>query len=957
VEGSHTSLDESRTRCLDESEPNVPSASLAPGTLLGRYVVLGELGRGAMGRVYRAYDPRLGREVAIKQMGRAGGKLSREGAARMLREAQAMAKLAHPNVVPVYDVEGDGADLFIAMELIDGGTLAEWLDEHERGWPDIVEVFRGAGTGLAVAHEAGLVHRDFKPGNVMLGSDGRPRVMDFGLARLDSSVASASRSSDVPEVIDDEALTRVGTVMGTPAFMAPEQHDGHEDVGPPADQYAFCVALWQGLYGKRPFSGKDTKELAERKRSGPPPQPSGRRVPPWLHRIVVRGLAVQPTDRWPTMRALVEALGRDPALRRRQLLTGSSVVLGLSGVVAFASFGTPAASQPCESEVSPLADVWDEGVRASMVTAIEGTGLSYAPRTAEIVTAQLSDYVDRWVASHLDACQATHVRHEQSADVLDRRMACLQRSKAELVAIVDLFSGETSASTVERAQSVVSGLPSLARCSDVEDLRAGVPPPEDPAVAKHVEALDAKFAALAVWGRSGRAEEALESIDALLEEAAQTEYLPLMSRAHRTRGRLLEKSGQYEAAAEAIAQAYVTAVEADDDRGALVASTNLAFVYGDRTAKTEDAQIWLDVAGALARRVDPGGEGEAHYLNNLGNVMKIAGRLDEAIAAYDRAAEIYRKEYGEDDSSVAMVLGNSAIALNEHRRPNEAKPRLERALEIETEVYGPDHPRVGMTLTNLGLVLYALHRHPEALEHHTRARDIFAASWGEEHPYFAAALANMGMAMIELHRFDEAEPLLVRSYAIKKAMLGEGHRGLVPQITNLGLLAMRRGDPKGAIGYMQQSRDILVAHHGEEHHFVAMTDSNLGSLYSQIEQYDDARAHIERALAYYHETDGADAPSLAAPLTGMAELEVAMGHDAEAERLYERIIGIEEKHSLPEIELAWSRFSLAKLRAKRPEHAAGSRDAVERALTVFEERDEDRADEARRWLAEHPAPR
>ena len=929
-------------------------ASLPPGTLLGRYVLLGELGRGAMGRVYRAYDPRLGREVAIKQMGRVAGKLSSEGAARMLREAQAMAKLAHPNVVPVYDVEGDGADLFIAMELVEGGTLAQWLDDEERSWSDVVEAFRGAGTGLAVAHEAGLVHRDFKPGNVMLGADGRPRVMDFGLARLDGS-ASGSGTVDGPVSIDDEALTRVGTVMGTPAFMAPEQHAGRDDVGPAADQYAYCVALWQGLYGARPFSGKDTKTIAALKREGPPPQPAGRRVPPWLHRIVARGLAVNPSERWPSMRALVAALGHDPRKQRRVVLMGTSAVLGLSGVVAFAALGGPTPPRPCESERSPLADVWNDEARTAMLSAIESTGLAYAPRTAELAATQVSDYADRWIATHHDACLATHVRHEQSPDVLDRRMACLQRAKAELTAVVGLLTEEVDASSVERAQSVVGGLPSLVRCNDVDALLAEVPPPEDPEVAHRVEALEAELVALDVRGRSGRAKQALESVAPLLEEAEAIGHLPLLARAWSIQGRLLEKSGQYEPAAEAMQAAYVTAVEAGDDRAAVAASTELAFVYGDRMAKTDNARIWLDIAGALARRTDPGGDREALYFNNLGNVLKVAGKLDDAIAAYDRATELYADNRGEDDARVAMALSNSAIALNEQRRPNDALPRLQRALEIEHEVFGEDHPRIGMTTTNLGLVLHALHRYEDALAHHRRARDVFAASWGEEHLYYAAALANMGMALLDLQRYDEAEPVLQRSYAIKKARLGEGHRGLVPQITNLGVLAVRRNDYHGAIDRMQESRDILVAHHGEAHHFVAMTDVNLGGLYVEIGEYDDARGHLEGALAYFEKTDGPDAPSMAMPLSALASLEEALGNLGKAEPLYVRAIALQEKHDLPALELANSRWSLAKLRTGRAEQASETRRMVEHALEVFEEHDDPLADEARAWLADNPA--
>src|SRR6185503_5153712 len=232
---------------LDAAQPvpGEPRRALTPGETVGRYVVLECIGSGSMGIVYTGQDPDLGRRVALKVLrsDSAGG--SSGGARRrMLREAQAMARLSHPNVVTIYDVGMHGDEVFLAMELIDGGTLREWLRRARRSWREIVAVFRRAAEGLAAAHAVGLVHRDFKPDNVLVGNDGRVCVTDFGLARP-SAAASAERLAEPPPQGID-SMTRTGAIVGTPAYMAPEQIEGGA-ADERSDLFAFCVAFYEAL--------------------------------------------------------------------------------------------------------------------------------------------------------------------------------------------------------------------------------------------------------------------------------------------------------------------------------------------------------------------------------------------------------------------------------------------------------------------------------------------------------------------------------------------------------------------------------------------------------------------------------------------------------------------------------------------------------------------------------------
>jgi WD40 repeat protein/serine/threonine protein kinase len=288
---------------------------------IAHYTVIGTLGSGGMGVVYVAHDQQLGRRVALKLLRHANA--SEIARARLYREAQAMARLAHPNVVTVHEVGTYRGQVFLAMEFVGGANLRAWLRMHKRGWREIVATFIQAGEGLAAAHQAGIIHRDFKPDNVLVGDDGRVRVADFGLAHgldLDlGEVTPEPSDSGRQPVALDSPLTETGAIVGTPAYMAPEQHEG-TGIDARCDQFSFCVALWEALYGKRPFPGSSVAELIAALKAGRMLMPADPgEVPPWLHRVILRGLAINPDNRWPSMSELLVALARDPrSVRRRR---------------------------------------------------------------------------------------------------------------------------------------------------------------------------------------------------------------------------------------------------------------------------------------------------------------------------------------------------------------------------------------------------------------------------------------------------------------------------------------------------------------------------------------------------------------------------------------------------------------------------------------------------------------
>jgi len=319
---------------------------------LGRFRVIEPLGEGGMGVVYLAEDPDLGRHVAIKLLHERTA-IHSQGRARLEREARTLAALSHPNVVHVYEIGAHDAHVYVAMEHVRGRSLRRWLQERERPWQDIVEMFCAAGEGLAAAHRAGIVHRDFKPDNVLVDPDGRPRVLDFGLA----AQAMEPQPTAEGEAIDLDGLTATGTVMGTPVYMAPEQHTG----APPdarSDQFSFCVALYEALFGVRPFHGDTLERLREAVLFGRITPPLGRRsIPRRVVAVVRRGLAVRPEDRHASMTDLLAEL-RAAAARgwQRPVLAIAAGVAVLAAVVGLVTPGrTTSTDAPVPAAVATVA--------------------------------------------------------------------------------------------------------------------------------------------------------------------------------------------------------------------------------------------------------------------------------------------------------------------------------------------------------------------------------------------------------------------------------------------------------------------------------------------------------------------------------------------------------------------------------------------------------------------------
>lgn len=431
--------------------------ALAKGSVVGRFVVLDLLGTGGMGVVYTAYDPELDRKVALKLL-----HPPREGEGdepKLLAEAQVMARINHANVIAVYEVGTHRNQVFAAMELIEGTTLRRWMTEQTRSWRQIVDVFVLAGDGLAAAHTAGVVHRDFKPENVLLGDDGRVKVSDFGLA----TASPAARGAHI---------------AGTPGYVSVEQLEGL-GADERSDQFSFCIALHEALHGSRPFSARSLDDLVTEVRRGPDLEGARRTVPPWLNRVVRRGLALAPEERYPSMRALTADIRRTIAVRRtRPRVAAAVATLALvTGALALAMDRRTGTTRPsCADAADRLTGVWDSARRDAVRSAFLGT----ASPSAAAEYARAADLIDRyaaaWTTIRTEICEASDSRRESSAPLHDLRMACLDRARIQLRALSDVLVA-ADLDTVREAAAAAAALPPLDACSDADALRAIVSPP------------------------------------------------------------------------------------------------------------------------------------------------------------------------------------------------------------------------------------------------------------------------------------------------------------------------------------------------------------------------------------------------------------------------------------------------------------------------------------------------
>jgi tetratricopeptide (TPR) repeat protein/predicted Ser/Thr protein kinase len=897
------------------TQRRVLPTGITRGATVGRFVVLDRLGTGGMGVVYSAYDPELDRKVALKLVLAGLPATGGSSRARLLREAQSMAQLSHPNVAAIFDVGTTDDGIYIAMEYIDGFTLTDWLAAVPRSWAQVVEFFIAAGRGIEAAHAAGLIHRDLKPDNLMIGRDGRVRVLDFGLARANTGPRSDSEDA-LPETSSGSwspasslelHLTAPGHVMGTPMYMAPEQHMG-KPVDVRCDVYSFCVALWEAVYRRRPFGGRSLAEIATNVLEGHIIEPTGVKIPGWLRATLLRGLAADPDQRIPDMRTLLAELSQDRSRRMRRL-AGAGVLVATLAVGVVVTRQVVGANTPCDDASTVLAGVWDDERRDAIEAAFEAEHKSYVEATWTSVERSLDSYANALVAMRTDACAATRIHGTQSDELLGRRMACLDRRVRRLGALTEALA-QGGADTVLRAAEAADGLPDLAPCADAERLMQGVAPPDDEATRALVEEIRGDLEETKSFAVAGRIEN-LDSHSAdALARARATGYAPLVAEALLVRGNYQVNLGRNDAALEDLGNALEIAEVNGHDPVIAEASIVLMLAEARGRSRFDVADIYARRASAVLERMGGDPRLRMLLLSHMGQIQSIRGNFTEALIATEEAARI-AEELGKGSSpGIVPILNTMSVALLESDRPQDAEAVVARALGIIESQVGLSHPNAGVVFANQARMRHHAGDDEAAVVLWRRARDVFVASMGPMHTNVGAVSNGEGLSLAALGRDADAAAAFERAAEIVASAGGENHLNVSGALVNLGAAQTRMGRPELAIATLRRALEIKTATLGTDHEDVAWVSDLLGDALLAAGEPVLARESYERSLAVFERLGGPDDARMAYARTGLGRTARAQGDLVTARAHLDKALAI-QKDTAADEQRGDTRFELA----------------------------------------------
>jgi tetratricopeptide (TPR) repeat protein/predicted Ser/Thr protein kinase len=957
----HDADDEPRDVTLtstDASHGGERGRMLARGEVIGRYVVIDHIGEGGMGVVYSAYDPELDRKLALKLLHQATGERAAARRLRLVREAQAMARLSHRNVIVVHDVGTVDDQVFVAMEFIDGRSLGSWLAET-RGtdgttrWAKALAVLVAAGHGLAAAHDAGLVHRDFKPDNVMLAHDGRVVVTDFGLARAAGNADESGRAStgDSPYARGKLAatVTAAGAIMGTPAYMAPEQHLG-QPADARSDQFSFAVATWEAVYGQRPFPGEDVASLAYHVTTGnlrEPPAKAG--VPTWVGRVLARALELDPKRRYASMQALLAELTRDRTWRPRWWAVAAGVgAAAVTGV--YAGLVLDREPAPCAAGRTHVAKVWNTDREVKIRDRFAATGLTYAEEQWPTLRSELQAYVDGWNSAYIDACEATHVRRDQSEAVLDARMSCLARRLEEFSALIDVLE-RAETPVVQRSLEAVQALPRLRACAQIESLLDPVPPPDDPAVAAAARELRPELARVSALLRAGLVDVGLGAARDLVARAAELDYDPLQAEALVLLAEYELARGTRDDAERHLRDALMLAVRGQADRLAAQAAALLVELLAPDPGRQDEAETWAEMADALLVRTGGDPDLEVALATRRADVARARGDLDGARAQLERVLAVHERTHGADDSRVAdtaLALADVVAASGDLGRAAEL---LQRALEIHEYTVGLEHPRTAIVLGRLGALARRRGDLEAAIEYLDRAVAAAELAYGRDAPELIAPWIDQGLVLAELGRHDDAEQVLERAQVLADAhpteprieaeiALGRAHA------------ALARGDAAAALEYGALARGGF-----KDPARIAEVDVLAGEALLEFDRAEDALERARAAQPVLDVPGASPSATIVRMLVVIGRAELRLGAPTLAADALSRANGLLEQApaTLPLVR-ARARFELARALDADPTTREQARGLVLRAIDDLP-RDDPRAEPLRlaiaQWQATH----
>ncbi|MCB1608107.1 MAG: protein kinase [Xanthomonadales bacterium] len=791
---------------------------LASGTQVGRLVVLRQIGEGGMGRVYSAYDGVLDRRVCLKFL--KSETHDEDASRRLMAEARALAQVSHPNILPLFDVGEFEDQIYLITEFVDGWTLHGWVDECEPSVAQVLQAYRQAGAGLLAAHNAGIIHRDFKPDNVMISRDRRVRVMDFGLA------ISARKDSDYD------------AGFGTPRFMAPEQLVGGE-ASTQSDQYAFCLSLCASLGADLVQLRRNLEDL------------NALPLEPRLRQALRQGLAEAPAQRHPDLAPLLAALrphaGR--AQRRGLLAMGSALVL----LTAFVGYQQSHRAPLCQRIEEPSA-VWQGPAAQQIEHAFFATGLNYAEDSYRRVERAVHGYLSEWSDQQLSACQATHERNEQSADLLDRRMVCLDGQLSKLDALGRQFA-QANPQIVDGALDAVLKLSSPSACADRQSLLSRVPLPTGQAARAQYQQLDQQLAE--AWAKriAGRYQAALDQLDQLSDAVTAFDHLPTLARYTALRGNTLTELTEIQAAQPVLERALLLAMVGGDLPTAADSATGIAFANSIAGSPESEVTRWYETAELILQQTnDPERKAQwasyygQHLVSNAGDLVRGSELLAGALAEF-------RRIYGPDSPQTANLLRAYAWAIHRSGDQERALTLGKQALDGVERGFGTHHNAYLIAANNYANMLVTYERPDEALALLEKATRAGLDSVGAEHRTVIFLQFAYARALTEK---GEVEPALAQYQALMISaakVLGEQHR-------LYGAAAAGSASLLRESGQAEASRRILetvLGAYGERYPPIVRATLAF-ELAQTLEATGSSREQI-LAMAARAEADSADAPA------------------------------------------------------------------------------------------------
>jgi serine/threonine protein kinase/tetratricopeptide (TPR) repeat protein len=966
-----------------------PEPILLPGSIVGRYAIHSHIGTRGSGALYRAVEPRIGRDVVL-QIWRVSTSLpaaASPAGMRFLQHARSLARVAHPNVITIYDVGAVGPSVFITMETFQAPTLDRWLAAAPRKLRKILDVLARAGRGLAAAHAAGVYHRDFRPEHVLVGKAGEVRVIDFGLTR---ALATAPREVSVsvrapsepglparlqrratsqvtdlefgdfghegateidislreamPTELDmeqdrvfgaeedsTERFMRGGEGRSAPAvplspYAAPEQYGGNAVSGR-TDQFSFCAVLYHAVAGVEPFAGEGPEAMLDSIRSAriTPPAP-GRELPPWLDTLIRRGMSAAPEARHESMDALLAELDTGRTRRVRQIRY-AAIAAAVLGSFALGAFYATVDEDPCESSQARLDAVWNEGVIKSMAASFEASGAPDAQATHTRVVNALDGYARSWLAMSQDACDDTREREAQSEAALAQRMECLSERLHGLEALTRALTTNVDRSAVENAVDAAARLPSIESCAEAgqDESGAAEPRPDDDERAR-LAALEAELTDAAAQVDLGQQARVAGAVPALVERARASGSPGLAARAHQLQARVQRGRGEHAQAEASLRQALPLAEQARDvDRAAELWIELVGSVGLDQGRGDEALALRQSAEAAVAHAHVPAVY-EPALLGRLAAVLTELGRHDEARALLDRVPPILAKVRGPESIEEIAPLEALGTLLRRQGQHREALEPLERALTLTEQHFGRAHIRQVPVLMAVGANHLALGQPGSALSSFEHARDIEQAFHGPDTARAAAIDLEIGRAHYWQGLYEQALTTLQHALDIDTRLHGADDARLVPVLALLADVRAARGEHDQARELLERGLAICERALGPEHPDTQQARARLGGVLVELGATDRARALLEGALAALEGLRGLEHPDLAVALSGLGALWREDG-EKRARRYLDRLVAIERKQyggEHPAVAAAQTQLGETLLLAERPAVAKAS---------------------------------